>query len=187
MDKELKEKIRPIYSQLQGFLSQAPTIKELPFVTDPSFWTQYNQAIEELNQISGVNYDRFLINPKQTPRGIQKIEMTEYRSKLGGLISRLHAEYFSDELAPFSGMPSTVITQSQQQAQSVQIEILLEIQSEIDRKLPNYKDGTKEKTFLERLKASLNSVANITQLIGLILRIAKEVGLSINQIYSIFS
>ena len=54
-------KIRPIYSELQGYLSQMPTVstsraKEL--------WLQPNKAIDELTEISGKDYSRFKTNPE---------------------------------------------------------------------------------------------------------------------------
>lgn len=182
-----KEKIRPVYSELQGYLSQASKEKTTYDVTyDSSIWNQFNAAIGELNNISGNNYDRFMIHPKVGGAGEPFVQISTYRSKLGGLISRLHGEFFSDETAPFSGMPTTIISQSQQQTQSFQIQMLLEIQSTIDQKMSQFEQGSKEKRFLEKVKTSLASIRNITQLVALLLKVAHEVGLTIEQISKIF-
>ena len=182
-----KEKIRPIYSELQGYLSQAPSEKTTSDATyDSSIWNQFNAAIDELNNISGNNYDRFKIHPETGGAGVAHVYILTYRSKLGGLISRLHGEFFSDEAAPFSGMPTTIISQNQQQTQSFQIQMLLEIQSKIDEKIPKFDEGSKEKRFLERVKGSLASIGNITQLVTLLLKVAQDIGLTIEQILDIF-
>jgi len=183
-----KDEIRPIYLELQGYMSQAPS-ESTATLFDASIWEQYNQAIDELNEVTGKNYDRFKPNvrtdPMRDPR--PAIRTSSYRQKLGGLIARLHGEYFQDESPPFGGTPSTVIQQTQSQEQSVQIQILLDIQSKIDEKLPEYEEGSEEKTFLEKVKSSLKSVRNVTDLVRLILQTAKDVGLSIDKVSELFS
>jgi len=188
----MKEKIRPIYSELQGYLSQAPKLESLlDRSSDSVLWTQVNNAINELNSVSGKNYDNFKINPEfMNQSGMvshQYVKISAYRSKLGGLIARLHAEYFADEIVPFSGMPSTVITQQQTQSQVTYVQILLDIQSKIDEKLRGYKEGSNEKNFLEKVKDSLSKVGNIVELLALILRTGKEFGLTIEQVLKLFS
>jgi len=182
----MKEKIRPIYEELQGYLSQTPLPKE-PYDSsdDSSLWEQYNQAIEELNNISGKNYDRFRITPLSGGDGYTFIRLLVYRNKLGGLISRLYGEYFSGEPAPFSGKPGTVITQTQQQSQSFQIQMLLEVQSKIDEKIPKFDKGSKERGFLEKIKGSLASVRNVAELISLLLKTGRDIGLTVDQILNI--
>ena len=184
------KKIRPIYSELQGYLSQAPKPKETYENTDDSsLWNQHNETINELNEISGDNYDRFKIREDElikTEYG-QLIKISTYRNKLGGLIARLHGEYFFDETVPFSDMPNTVINQMQQQNQSFQVQMLLEIQSKIDEKIPEFKEGTKEKSFLDKIKESLSSIKNTTELLALILKTGKDFDLRVDQILNILN
>ncbi len=181
-----KEKIRPIYSELQGYLSQAPKPEDV-YTEDSSLWSQYNETINELNEISGKDYNRFQITEENITKGdgYISIKVSTYRSKLSGLIARLHGEYFSDELAPFSGMPNTIINQTQQQNQSFQVQMLLEIQSKIDEKISEFKEGTKEKSFLDKIKDSLSSIRNTKELLALILRSGKDFGLTVEQILNI--
>ena len=119
------EKIKPLYGELQGYLSQVPVPKEPGEIAiDASVWNQYNHSVDLLNEISQEDFSRFKIQPSKGVYG-DYIPILWFRLKLGGLILHLHRKYFSDEQAPFSGMPTTVITQSQQENQSVQI--LLEV------------------------------------------------------------
>jgi hypothetical protein len=108
-----------------------------------------------------------------------------YRQKLGGLISHLHGKYFADERAPFSGGPSTIITQSQQQSQFIQM--VLDMQSKIDEQMPHFSEGSKEKGFLQKLKSSLSSISDVTQLLNQLFKLAKEFGLNIDSVSKIFS
>ena len=188
-----KEKIRPIYSELQGYLSQAPEIKDTNGCSyDFSLINQYNETIEELNDISDKDYKRFKIEEKEIINrsggslgGSNLFRISTYRNKLGGLIAKLYGEYFSDEPAPFSGMPNTVINQTQQQSQNFQVQMLLEVQSKIDEKITEFKEGTKEKSFLDKIKSSLSSIKNTTELLALILKTGKESGLTVEQIFNI--
>ncbi|MBU1557393.1 hypothetical protein KKC45_00305, partial [Patescibacteria group bacterium] len=158
----MKEKIRPIYSELQGYLSQAPEF--IPgrerISNGVEIINQLNSSIEELEEISGNDYSRYKETIKTSTSGsLRYFELLGYRSSLGGLISRLHGEYFSDENPPFSGMPSTVINQHQNQNQITYIQVLLEIQSKIDSEIPKFETGSNERTFLEKLKQSLSGVS----------------------------
>lgn len=152
----------------------------------PAFWNQHNLTIDELNKITGEDYNRYKIEALTFPwNGAmrQGMDVQTYRTKLGGLISRLHGAHFSDEAPPFSGMPSTVINQNQSQNQAVYI--LLEVQSKIDDALSKLPEG-KEKNFLQTVKSSLEGVSNVTGLIGLLLKTANDLGLTTTQIYNLF-
>ena len=114
------------------------------------------------------------------------LDFDNYRQKLGGIIARLHGEYFSDETPPFAEMPSTIITQSQSQNQSLQVQLLLEVNDLIHKKLSTVPEGSKEKTFLEKVKASLSSVKDISQLVTLLITTAHQVGMTIEQLKTLF-
>jgi hypothetical protein len=179
-----KNEIRPLYSEFQGYLSQAPEPKDAyASLYDESMWDQYNNSIDLLNKTSGEDFSRFGITPQRGQTG-DFIRIVTYRQKLGGLISHLHGKYFSDEVPPFSGMPTTVIQQSQQQNQSVQI--LLEVQSKIDEKINQFKEGSKERTFLQKLKGSLSSISNISQLFNTLFSLAEQNGITVGTLSSIF-
>jgi hypothetical protein len=178
------EEIRPIYSELQGYLSQAPAATEKWLcLYDCSIWEQVNDTIDELSSIAKTDYERFKM---ALAHGERSLPLATCRAKLGGLISRLHGEYFSDEPAPFSGMPSTVITQTQQQSQTLHIQMLLDLQSKIDEKLRDLEPGDKKRSFLEKVKAALGSVRDYANLLALFLRTAQEVGLTLEEFSALF-
>lgn len=184
-----KEAIRPIYSELQGCLAQAPDCEYTYTIRQSEIWNQCNTAIQELMDVTGKEYTRFKIVPKHHPEygpGVgPDVTVGVYRQKLGSIIGRLHAEYFSDEPAPFAGMPSTIISQNQNQ--SVHVEFLLEVNDLIHEKLNKVKEGSKEKTFLEKIRGGLSAVKNVSQLVSLIMTTAKAVGIPIEQLASLFS
>ena len=182
-----KEKIRPIYAEFQGCLAQAPPDGKNPYIYEKDFWEQHNNTIDELNSLTEKNYDKHKFMPVRLMSKNMAITKDIYRQKLGGLIARLHSEYFSDEPVPFAEMPSTIITQSQNQSQSVHIQLLLEVNDLINEKLNKVEEGSKEKGFLERIKDSLSSVKNISQLVTLLLTTAHQFGISIEQLKDLFN
>lgn len=188
MSIEMKKQIRPLYSEFQGYLSQAPASSgSSRTIYDEDMWSQYNDALKLLSDVAEKDYGRFRINPKpsSTSRSSLYVPTDIYRQKLGGLISNLHGEYFLDEPAPFSGMPSTVITQTQQQSMTIQI--VLDIQSKIDELLPTLEAGSKKQKFLEKFKSILSSVLNVNDLIGKCMKLADEFDLNVQDILSLWS
>jgi len=178
-----KEKIRPLYSELQGYLSQAPAIKATTdLIYDSATWEQVNSAVDELNSITQKDYGRFKINPES---GDDAVRVSTHRTKLGGIISRLHAEYFASEPAPFSGMPSTIINQNQSQQQITQIAFLLETQSLIDKKLSELQDE-KEKGFLNSVKSNLANIKSFMEFAQLVVTTAQTFGISLDKLTQIF-
>ena len=179
-----KEKIRPLYAEFQGYLSQAPLSKVASYepIYDPSLIDHYHATIKLLTSVAEEDYSRFCVQP---PEGEKWVHIVTYRQQLGGLISYLHGKYFTNEPAPFSGGPSTIITQSQQQSQFIQM--VLDVQSKIDEQMPHFSDGSKEKGFLQKLKSSLSSISNVTQLLNQLFKLAKEFGLNIDSASKIFS
>ena len=183
----MKDKVRPFYEELMGYLSQAPTLKESSYLKDESLASQLHNCIDQLNQITGQDYSRFkvMVHPDGDDSYVQN---TEYRSKINGLIMNLHAQFFSDEPSPFSGSPSTVVHQNQSQSQTAQAQVvmLLEFQNLIHEKLGKAQDE-KEKGFLENVKSKLASVKNVAELVQLLIATAKTFGLTIDQLMHIFS
>lgn len=180
-----KEDLRPIYSELQGYLSQAPTAEKIyDHINDSNFWTTINITIDDITKITGEDYNKFKLIPKADAIGGKFIIIHIYRQKLAGLITYIHAKYFNDEPSPLAkDVPNTFISQNQ----SVNVQILLDIQSKIDEKIKNYSDDSKENKFLKKLKGCLSATTNIIQLINHIMKIAKDFGLNLSDLSGIFS
>jgi hypothetical protein len=178
--------IKSVYAELIGILSQTPTSKDEGVIYNNQIWEHYNRIVKRLSEITGKNYDNFFIKTDRSEY-TEYIDTTVYRTKLGGLISKLHAEYFDTLPEPFSGKPSIVITQSQQQNQQILFQLILDVQSKIDEKIPSLKEGSKEKTFFQKVKKSLSATTGIIDLLNKIFVLAKECGVSTEQLMNLFS
>ena len=171
-------KVQAIYQELQGYLAQIPPPKEAHITIDfDPIGNQVNTAIDELNQVTGNDYAKFRIIPQCSDYGYRFVNITGLRSMIGGLIDRLHAEFFSKEARPFGIAPQTVISNSQTQVQN--LSLVLDIQWKIMEKLQDQSIKPEEKNFLERLKGSLATVTSATELFGLILNLANQSGLTL--------
>jgi len=140
--------------------------------------------VEEIEQLTSGSYSRFVITSHKRDYG-EFIHFDTYRTKVAGLIGRLHAEHFSDSPYPFSGGPSTVITTSQQVSQDIKIS-MRQIQEKVEEKLkdPSLVEG--EKSFLDELKKTLDSVTDTTELLNKIFILATRFGISLESLSNIF-
>ncbi len=189
MEEEKEKKIKVIYSELRAYLAQAPIEKDgFNELDDDSIWEHYNGTVNLLSETSGNDYSRHCIEPSvRDSTHNPYVTIDTYRQRLSGLISSLREEYFSDEPDPLDGAPSTVITQSQHQGQSVHIQMIVDITDIINEKIGKYEDGSNEKSFLQKLKDSLSSVSNVKQLLQTIFELAKKYGLDMNEAFEIFT
>jgi len=183
----MKNKVRPIYEELQGYLSQTPLPDKQPYLNNARIGDNLNSTIDELNQITKRNYDKFKIHIRRETN-FTGSNTGEYRMCLNGLINKLHAEFFGGEVPPFSGSPSMVVKQSQQQTQSVQIKMIMDFQTIIDQKLYGGSDlKEKENTFLQKLKDKLPAISSMAELLSAALSIAKDLGLSIDSVLTLIN
>lgn len=186
-----KEKIRLAYSELQGYLGQFP-VGDHPDrrIDDDDYSKNVNFLIEELNSATGNDYSRFKIKVQtiryagRTEMGIE-VKIAEYRTKVMGLINRLHAEFFNTEPQPFSGSPSTSINLNQTQEQYQSQKVFFDFREFIDEKIKKYEERSEERNFLEKIRSGLDKIKNTAQLIGLILTTGQTIGLSIEKIIEI--
>lgn len=184
MHPEEKAKIRSIYAELQGYLHEAPEPGSI--TRNDFFWNQFNKAIDELSELGNKGYEKFRINPKTGQFG-SYIDLSSYRGSLGGLIAKLHADYFLEESAPFGTLPSTIITTTQNQNQSVKIEIAVEMTELITNKIKQYEEGSAERSFLERIRQGVKEGKGLIELVNLILKTGAEFGLTISTMAQLLS
>lgn len=185
---EITKNIRPIYSELQGYLNQAPGIGEHgnSVARDNTLWEQYNSAIDELNTVSGADFNKFKVTGLKQGQFGTHIVVSELRIKLGGLIARLHGTYFSDEQAPFIGMPSTTINLSNQQNQHQQQSVFVDLAILLDKKIAAMPEGN-EKSFLSELRAGIGTVKDFASLILLIADLGAKYGITLPLLSKLFN
>lgn len=176
----MKEQIRPLYSELKGYLSAVPDKDTIYDSTATSICNQLNGTIDQLNSITNKEYNKFKINPRneqwnQSYRTI--LSIIDYKNKLSGLINNIQGEFFSEEQVSLGGQPSTIINTHQTQSQSQSLSIALELQEKIISEIPKHKEGSKERNFLEKMKFALPTIKSVTDVLSNALTIGANVGL----------
>ena len=188
-----QEDVKPVYAERKGYFDHAPASDDSHQVSyTPELWDPVNQAIDELIEITGDStYARMKIVPEFTDihKSGKMVWIASYRSKLGGVVARLHGEYFPDEAEPFSGGPDNVTIQSQIQDQKTDVSVImvLQIQEKIDELLLDPDTTPEEKTFLEKVKPGLSTAKNAVELVQFILNMAKSTGIDLGSLAQLFS
>lgn len=177
-----EKKIRALYGELQGTLSQTPMDR---YLRDADIWDRYNNVVDLVAAATGEDYSRFKVKPTVTDE-IAELSNTVFRQTCNGLIMNLHGEYFAVEIPPFSGpRPSNVnVSTTVSQTQAIYFQMILEFQSAVDKKINDLPEGTKEKEkrWWAKVKASLPTTTSIVGLMANIIKIAKDCGLSIDDL-----
>lgn len=177
-----------IYRELMGYLSQIPLPKDAyETVDENSGWERVNQAIDDLEKLTGKDFERFRIKPVDSYGGGQFTKLMNLRSSLGGLINKLHAEYFSSLSDPFGSVPSTVMTniQTQEQTQESHIQLVVDLTSKIAEALQKPNISPQERDFLSQVKSGVSKAKSALELISLILSTGAALGLTAAQIASL--
>ncbi|MGH7849080.1 MAG: hypothetical protein ACREOP_02150, partial [Thermodesulfobacteriota bacterium] len=96
------------------------------------------------------------------------------------------ADYFPNDppLITRSESGQFVLNQNIHQEQSVSINIFKE---QIEEKISMYKEGSNERSFLEKLKGYVTTTNNITDIVRTTSGLARKFGLSLDDIINIFS
>lgn len=180
---EIKEKVRPFLGRFEGYLKGMPNNW---YVRDPAIWEHYNSDVEKISQITeNSDYNKFII--KAVLDGSEYyVDGNTLKFKLSGLIEDLKAYYFNDESRQ-ENSAGIHISQNQSQTQGVHIQILLDMQSLIEKKMQNFPKESKERTFLENMKESLSSMKDVSDLFNTTVTTAKMIGLTVEELYKIFS
>jgi hypothetical protein len=190
-----KEKVREIYSELQGYLSQFP-IGDSPdrSIDDDDYSKNINSLVLELNRLTEEDFSRFNIGVHSIKYAgrtevIHEIKISEYRTKVMGLIKILHSKFFQSEHEPFSSSPSTVNINSQHQEQSqVQnIKLLIDVSKVITKNLNNAETTAEEKTFLYEVEKVLPTINGGLDLLQKVSSIATKAGIAIAAVSKLFN
>jgi hypothetical protein len=184
-----KEDVRPFYVELLVCFRGVSVLEDDTAIVRKTDWKQYNDVLIKLDKVTRLDYyKRYAITKDDLDSYWLKpssLRACTYLHKLCCIITILYEVYFSDETPPFADMPTTIITQTQNQ--SLQVQLLLEVNDLIHKKLSTVPEGSKEKTFLEKIKVSLSSVKDVSQLVSLLVTTAQQLGITIEQLKTLFS
>ena len=172
-----------LYKELKGVLA---SLNDAPsWFEDKGFAKHANYVIDRATtvcpDIGAVAAYR--VTPESFRGGRVTISTTQATQKLNSLIGRIEGEY--DLKDTVSGGGNTFIqNQSQSQTQQI-VNLVLEMQEKILSELPKHQEGSKERTFLEKIKQSLPTVKTTTDILSSALKIGADIGLDPGTIHKL--
>ena len=152
---------------------------------DLSLLDRFNNSLNRLNKLTDNQYLDFKLLPFRGSHS-EYLSIDNYRTTLSGLIFKLHSDFFSQEQYPITKSESGQIIFNQNISQTQNISINL-FKEQIENKLKDYKEGTKERSFLNDLNNYLTTTNNLTDIFKKTIDLANKIGLSFESLSNIFS
>lgn len=197
--------IQCVYDELLAMKDNLRYYSEKTWITENEFWEMYNSKVKKLEELTGSNLAEYSLKVQykadHSCEGFADltysgnyVETSVFSLQISGLlawlennhISKRHIKKVKESLS--SNASPFVINQHLSQSQNVNIQISIEeFKNVIDDNRKKYAKGSKETTFLDKVKAGLGTVKNIKDIILLIHGVAKSVGLTLDDIKRIIS
>jgi translation elongation factor EF-G len=185
----MKEEIKPLYGELVGLASGIPETDNN--TVKGRLGRRLNEIIQRLEDKTGDELERFNVEIQQGKSKLKGrynyVHLDEYRTNVFSLMSRLEAHYLPEEWNKESDGESTILQQTQSQSQSQTQQMVLEVQSMLDKKLANLDEGDEKRDYIEKIKNNLSNITSPLELLNLIIKTAKNMNMTIDQIGSIFA
>lgn len=160
--------IRPIYTELQGILTQMPEagFSKVVFLSKEDVQPIFD-SIEELISVANESvYDRYC--PVQTQNGYNSREI---RIKLSALILRLYGQYFPTEPQPFSGQPAISVNQYQTQKQELTASFVYIINYKLDQAIEQ-SEKKEDKKLFEKIKQAIQVAKDVKEVAQIMASVA---------------
>jgi hypothetical protein len=179
---DLRIKIKPLYEELKGMRDAIPTGTS---VYDNGISTKYHQTLAAVSELIGdLQTDDYKLSLDHAiypgMKEGSRVLLDQYRINLNAIIGNLKGRFDFDSNQNHTG--HTFI-----QNQSVSIELVLNLQEKIINLEKKYDEGTPEKTFLQKLKGSLSSIKDATDIIKIVLVEAQKAGITLDKLASMFA
>jgi hypothetical protein len=186
-----KRRILAIYSRLGALRHELKDCSSTD-ITAGNLLTQYQSSLDELATLTGRDFDGFMPNSRTTDDHNLECLSVDLRIAVGTLIEELRSEFAPEQLPYYSPPvqpPSTTTINNSataqadvQQTTELEVKVFNDIKVELGAKLDelkaNYTEGSKEHSFLTRLKAGLDAVRSVAGVLPLAYSTAQAVGLS---------
>lgn len=180
MDKQ--KQIFGVYEELKAISLSIP---KGTWFDDDGFSNQANSVIARLKILCPEidNVESYKVSTKFIGQRGATIDTIPTKAKIDGLIGRIKGSYNFDQQATSTNGHTFIQQQSQSQEQHQTV--ILDLQERIITEIKNHEEGTKERSFLEKLKSSLPTLSNTLTIISTILSIADDTGISVNEVRKI--
>lgn len=188
MDAEKLKQIEIIYEQLLGLFHGMGTPSETHKVSGGPI-TQYEKIVADLEAITGEGLQHFMPETTRNSTGIWYLSK-DLKTQSSSLISWVRASFLPKKETPHyiqPNNPATSISQTVNQDVNVTVSVVVELMNFLNEKEKEFEEGSKERGFIDKLKAGLKGVKDTTSILALIPQIAVQCGITLAELHKIFS
>ena len=169
-------RIRSIYGDIKGLLSQIPPTDKEKYVKDFTV-KMFNDALDELTRVSNTDYTSYKVPDSQRNKTWpERYESIVVRGQIGRVVSRLEEEYGFGREGGGQQSPSIVIFNKNQNEISVQINYTL---NELIDKVDNEEGKTQLRELRDEIEKPNKNWDKIKATLIWILNFSKELFLEV--------
>jgi len=182
MDEQKIKQINALYEELRGLVFGLGDVgMGQNIVGGPA--SQYKQIIKKLSEITGEDFSRFLPKMDDYDSNDPITGALDLKTSVNSLIASLRANYLNDRPAHYEQSASA----STEVNVNVTVSVVVDILNILNEKEKEFEEGTKERTFIEKLKSGLKGVKDTASILSTIAQTANQVGLTTAELMKILS
>lgn len=193
--------IKKIYLQLKALNESLVhnTNNKSSLITDSGIWENFNNTLSSLVGITqDQHYESLKVHP--TDHVLEHVSAPSFASNVYQATSylfetqktsKLSDEYPPERPKPTNGGITQTTISSQENSQNTNINIefnqtLTYVTEMLVEAKSDYPEGTKERTFIDKVKAGLTTTKSTAEIIKLILATASELGIAVDALTKLF-
>jgi hypothetical protein len=147
--------------------------------------TGFKSTLVEAEQLTGESFQLHLPNCEVLD-GQEKCFTRDLKTSIGGLAEELRTRYVKSLVSVYL-QQSTAAATAVYQTNSVTLNFQIEVNDVLEAKKADFTDpNSKERRFIDLVKAGLSSVTNTAALISLLMSTASQVGMTMEQLKNFF-
>ena len=176
-----KKEILALYEELRGILAALESATS--WFDDEGFTDHANSVISRVALLCPeIETEPYILKKDYNQHRGYLVHTTQAKSKVSSLAGRLKGSY---ELESVPAQNGPTFIQNQSQTQSQTLSVALEMQEKILDEILKHAEGTKERSFLEKMKAALPTIKGVTDILSSALKIGGQVGLDPTTIHKL--
>jgi hypothetical protein len=171
-----------IYQELEAFIRHLPK----GGYVEVSFAHDFNGLVDQLSAAAHEQFETYKLEESKMlgadvyySRGARLLAKVNAKHQLGALIPDFRDAV---SISPVSIHQSN----SQEVNTTIIISIVSEITEQLTRKEAEFPEGSKERNFIDKVKAGVKTVKDASGLIALVLAVGQQAGLDASQIAAMF-
>jgi hypothetical protein len=185
MDNEKQKQILALYEQLDSLLRGLGDSTTGSRTVGGPFY-QYLKVIDELTKLTEQDLEHFI--PRYNDqKGDKACSTRDLIAEISGLLGWIRGNYLPDKQAHYLNTSSPANQIMINQEVNVTQSMIINITELLTARQDKFSPDSKERNFIDKVKAGLASVKDAASILNLIIQTASQCGLSLAELSKIFS